>query len=70
MTATDKRCLLVRDYLTQVRPCFCWAHGRLAYDIEREISDGWEMRDGRVVDTWPPGDRFRALALVVQARRE
>lgn len=63
-------CLLIRDHLAQVRPCFCWSHGGLAEEIPAEISDGWDLREGRYIDTWPPGGRFRALALVVQAKRE
>lgn len=67
---TCSGCLMIRDHLALVRPCFCWAHGSLASDIEAEMSDGWEMRDGRYIDTWPPGGRFRALALMAQARLE
>jgi hypothetical protein len=51
---------MVRDYLEATRECFCWSHGGLWEELPYEIEDG----------DWKPGERFRALALVAQAKRE
>lgn len=67
---TCSGCLLIRDHLDAVRPCFCWSHGGLDETLANELGGGWEMRDGVYVDTWPPGGRFRVLALMAQVRRE
>jgi hypothetical protein len=57
---TCSGCLMIRDHLVATRECYCWSHGGLWEDLPYEFDD---LR-------WKPGERFRALAIVAQAKRE